>query len=214
MKCHFKSSWTNILQNNYLTHNPQSSKCCLNTFERTLYGTTNYLCNVGPERRVIFSQEYNPSSVFLICLGEHYTRKLPVQCWSTVHKQLSSGKKSITLSGSIWDNIAQENYLCNVGPWLTDNVYEENNLYNVVSTMLIQHYIKILSNQCFPNTPVTRVPRVHKYVFAGKPVVVSMSANLFFIRVQHFQTILATFFECWFGSSRDNSEQGPKLAGT
>ena len=28
--------------------------------------------------------------------------------------------------------------------------------------------------------------RVHRYVFAGKPVVVSMSANLFFIRVQYY----------------------------
>ena len=30
--------------------------------------------------------------------------------------------------------MAQENYLCNVGPWSTDNFYEENNLYNVVPT--------------------------------------------------------------------------------
>ena len=38
------------------------------------------------------------------------------------------------LSGSIWVNITQENYPCNVGPWLTDNFYEGNNIYNVVPT--------------------------------------------------------------------------------
>ena len=27
-------------------------------------------------------------------------------------------------------------YQCNVGPCVTDNFYEENNLHNVVSTML------------------------------------------------------------------------------
>ena len=30
------------------------------------------------------------------------------------------------LSGSIWANITQGNYFFNVGPWLTDNFYEEN----------------------------------------------------------------------------------------
>ena len=61
-------------------------------------------------------------------------------------------KKSTLLSGSVWANIAQGNHLCNVGPWLTDNFYEENNLYNVVSTMLGQHCIGILSSQCCPST--------------------------------------------------------------
>ena len=43
-------------------------------------------------------------------------------------------------------------YLCNVGPWLTGYFYEENNLYNVVSTMLGQHCTGILSSHCCPNT--------------------------------------------------------------
>ena len=42
------------------------------------------------------------------------------------------------LSGSIWANIVQGNYLRNVGPWLTDNFYEENNLENVGLTPLVQ----------------------------------------------------------------------------
>ena len=56
------------------------------------------------------------------------------------------------MSRSFWANIAQENHLCNVGPWQTDNFYEENNLYNVVSTMLGQHWIEILSSQYCQNT--------------------------------------------------------------
>ena len=30
---------------------------------------------------------------------------------------------------SLSDNIAQGNYMCNVGPWLTGIFYEERNLY-------------------------------------------------------------------------------------
>ena len=61
------------------------------------------------------------------------------------------------MSGSIWANILQHftNYLCNVGPCLTDNVYEENNLYNALSTILGQHCITILSSKCCPNMSVT-----------------------------------------------------------
>ena len=51
-----------------------------------------------------------------------------------------------------WVNIAQGNHLCNIGPWQTHNFYVINNLYNVVSTMLGPHCIRILSSQCCPNT--------------------------------------------------------------
>ena len=56
-----------------LAHSPQSSQCCLNTSETTLYGATNYLCNVGSERTVIFLQEDNLYNFALICLGHHCT---------------------------------------------------------------------------------------------------------------------------------------------
>ena len=36
------------------------------------------------------------------------------------------------LSIYVWDNIAQGNYLCNVGPERADTFSQENNLYNVV----------------------------------------------------------------------------------
>ena len=76
--------------------------------------------------------------------------KLSVQCWSILHKHFHT-KRSTMLSGSVWAKIAQGNHLCNVCPWLTDNIYEENNLYIVVLTMLGQYYIRILSSQCCPN---------------------------------------------------------------
>ena len=103
----------------------------------------NYLCNVDPERSDTLWQENNLYNVVLICLYQHWTRKLPVQCWSKAQEQLCN---------FVWANIAQGNHLCNVCPWLTDNFYEENNLYNVASTMLRQYYIGILSVQCCPNT--------------------------------------------------------------
>ena len=102
-----------------------------------------YLCNVDPERSDMLWQENNLYNVVLICLYQHWTRKLPVQCWSKAQEQLCN---------FVWANIAQGNHLFNVCPWLTDNFYEENNLYNVASTMLRQYYIGILSVQCCPNT--------------------------------------------------------------
>ena len=60
-------------------------------------------------------------------------------------------KKSATLPGSVWVNTAQGNHLRNVSPWPTGNFYEENNRCNVVSTMLAQYYIGILSSQYCPN---------------------------------------------------------------
>ena len=47
-----------------------------------------------------------------------------------------------------------------VGPWQTDNIYEEDNLCNVVSTMLGQHCTEILSSQCCPNTSETMLCNV------------------------------------------------------
>ena len=59
------------------------------------------------------------------------------------------------VSGSFWANIAQGNHQCNVGQWQTDNFYEQNDLSNVVSTMLGQNCLGILSSQYCPNTSET-----------------------------------------------------------
>ena len=58
--------------------------------------------------------------------------------------------------------------LCNVGPWLTDNFYEENNLYNVVSTMLGQHCIGILSKHCCPNMSEKTLPKKITYAMLAQ----------------------------------------------
>ena len=88
------------------------------------------------------------------------------------------------VSGFFWVNIAQGNYLCNVGPWQTDNFHEINNLYNVVSTMLGPHCIGILFSQCCPNMSGTTLHKkcrfkAQRYTFAGEPVVSNMSDSLF-----------------------------------
>ena len=76
------------------------------------------------------------------------------------------------------DNIAQGFYLFSVGSWLTDNIYEENNLYNVVLTILGQHCIGRLSSQYCLNTSKTilhkkitcaMLAQSGQITFAGKP---------------------------------------------
>ena len=55
------------------------------------------------------------------------------------------------MSRSVWDNIAQGNYLGNVGPWQI----KVNNLYNAASTILGHHCIRILSSRFCPNMSET-----------------------------------------------------------
>ena len=67
--------------------------------------------------------------------GQHCVGYLLVQCCSKIIK--TTLNRSFLLCIVVWsllDNIAQGFYLFNVGKWLTNNFYEENNLYNVVST--------------------------------------------------------------------------------
>ena len=75
-----------------------------------------------------------------------------------------------------------------------DNVALEYCPVNVFQIRLRQHGTRKLFVQGWP--------RAHRYVFAGKTVVVSnMSGSLFFNRIQYHQTILALFVQCCFGSS-------------
>ena len=83
------------------------------------------------------------------------------------------------VSGSFWVKLAQGNHLCNVGPWQTDNVYEENNLYNVVSTMLGQHCIKMLSSQCCPRTSETTLHQIITFAMLAQSVQTSFRLKNF-----------------------------------
>ena len=131
-----------------------SSQCCLNTSETTSHDKIT--CEMLAQNvQSSFWEEDNLYNVVLICLGQHCIRKLTVQCWPAVHKQLCTEKQSTMFSGSVCANIAQGNYLCNVK--ITDNFYLEHDLCNVGSIMLRQHWIRISSSQCCPNTSETRL---------------------------------------------------------
>ena len=115
------------------------TQCSPNTSERTLNKkiTGAMMCQTTQST---FRKKITICNVFLICLSQHCTRKIIVQYWPILHKQLCL-KKSTTLSKSIWVNIAQGNHLCNVGTWLPDNFYEENNL--CISTMLGPSWLQL-----------------------------------------------------------------------
>ena len=87
----------------------------------------------------------------LLLIVQHYIGCLSVQ---GVLRQHGTGLQC-SVVWSLLGNIAQSFYLFNDGPWVTDNFYEENNLRNVVLTMLGQHCIGILSSQCFLNMSKT-----------------------------------------------------------
>ena len=129
-------------------------------------------------------------NVVLIYVGQHCARKLPVQYWPMVNRQLFHSKityRMLCLSRweyclanvveHVWDNIAQENYLRK-------------------RKLLVQCWL-----------------RTYRYTFSGKPAVSNMSGGLFINQVQHHRTILALFIQCWLRSSRDNNGQGPALTG-
>ena len=106
-----KYIWENITHKNYCT-----------VLTRTTYSS--------------FRRKITIYNAVLNCLSQRCTRKLPVQCWPPYSTNNFAHKKFTMLPGSVWVNIAQGSNLWNVGLWLTDNFYEENKLYNVVSTML------------------------------------------------------------------------------
>ena len=139
----------------------------------------------------------------------HYTGFFLCNIVPGILRQHSTGFSFLhNVVWSLMDNTAQGFYLCKNGPWLTDNFYEGNNLYNVVSIMG-QHCRGILSSQCCQmrsRQHCTRKslaqcwPRVHRYTFAGKPLVSKMSGGLFINREHYHRTILAFFVQCWLRS--------------
>ena len=125
-----------------------SSQCCLKT-SRTI------LCNVGQWHTDMFSQENNQYYVVLICLSQHCTINLPLKRQPTVHKQLH--RKIIYNFVLIYldQHCIRKLIVENLPIRKRDNSNEENNLYNVVVTMLGQHCIGIFSSQCCSNSPET-----------------------------------------------------------
>ena len=129
-------------------------------------------------------------NVVLIYVGQHCARKLPVQCWPMVNRQLFHSKITYRmLCLSRW-----EYCLANVVKYVWDNIAQENYLRK--RKLLVQCWL-----------------RTYRYTFSGKPAVSNMSGGLFINQVQHHRTILALFTQCWLRSSRDNNGQGPALTG-
>ena len=84
---------------------------------------------------------------------------LLLQCYPESIKTILNRIFSCAIfSGASWttlEPLGQGFYQLNVGQWLTDNFYEENNLCNVALTMLGQHCIWLLSSQYCLNTSKT-----------------------------------------------------------
>ena len=152
--------------------------------------------------RSIIKSFYFPKHVFLQtviqqamrwhCTGRiFFCATLSRASWTTLHRVFTSAilsqehknntEQDFFLCNVVWsllDNITQGFYLCNVGPCLADNFYEENNLYNVVSTMIwgniAQEYYLVnvvqihLRQHCKNKLLVQCWPRVHRHLFTGK----------------------------------------------
>ena len=132
------------------------------------------------------------------------------------------------LSESVWANIAQGNLLCNVSPQLKDSIYEENNPYNVASTMVEQHCIRILSSQCCPNTSETTLHKKIRYLrYVGPDHTDILSQENWLFEICLVSCVLTWYNiteQSWLflfnvGSGvhlqlEDNNEQGPTITGT
>ena len=130
-------------------------------------------------------------NVVLIYVGQHCARKLHVQCWPMVNRQLFQIKITYRmLCLSKW-----EYCLANIVEYVWDNIAQENYLRK--RKLLVQCWL-----------------RTYRYTFSGKPAVSNMSGGLFINQVQYHRTIVALFIQCWLRSSRDNNEHGPALTGT
>ena len=112
--------------------------CCLYLPGPTLLKKIN--CEMlahSPQTTFLRKTIYN---VVWICLGQHYTRILPVQYWPMVNRQFFLAKWSTQccayqagttlhenivysmFSEYVWDNIQQENYLRNISPERTERI--------------------------------------------------------------------------------------------
>ena len=106
------------------------------------------MCNINPERTGIILQENNLCNIFLNLPGS--TMYKAIACAMLTYSPQSSQCCLNTSKTMLYET----KYLCNVDPWLTDNVYEKNNLYNTVLTIL-GHFIHCLVNvvNVWDNTP-------------------------------------------------------------
>ena len=103
-------------------HTKNPVQCCLNTL-RIAFSSQ---CCLNKKTKKITCWMLAQSTQSFFCGKITYKIFSLSKVGQQSIKQVSMGKYSIILSGSIWANIVQGNHLCNVDPWLTDNFYDEN----------------------------------------------------------------------------------------
>ena len=76
-----------VYQTNTTLHRNIAYSFCPNTSERTLHKriTDAMLCQTTQSS---FRRKITICNVVLICLSRHCIRKIPLQCWPILHKQL------------------------------------------------------------------------------------------------------------------------------
>ena len=86
-------------------------------------------------------------------LGHHWYNQLrkPIECGvdhagTTLYRSIAW----LVLSKYVWENIAEENYMCNIDPERTVLILQGNGLYNVVLIYLCWHCTRKLPLQCWP----------------------------------------------------------------
>ena len=134
---------------------------------------TRFLPFVGSWLADNFYEENNLCNVVLTTLGQHCIGILSSQCCLNTSKTIWRTKKYLwnfgqegaqtcfyrkisytTLSWSLWANIAQEHYLCNVGTQPTNNFAQKKNLqfcldlseptlYKEIACAVLAHSAKI-----------------------------------------------------------------------
>ena len=128
--------------------------------------------------------------------------------FSTVHKQ--QHKKIIY--NFVWIYLSQHctsKLLGQYWPiWLTDNVYEENNLCNAVSTLLRQHYL----NTCIVLAHSAQTCFRRKTGCSFKWLVACFLAG--YNILNNLGSLCSMLPQLFIYDFRDNNEQGPTLTGT
>ena len=102
----------------------------------------------------LFAGKITIYHVVLICLSQHCTKKT-TRAMLTQSRNNFAHKNNLHFFQDLLGQHCIRKLLVGCSPMARRQLLWENNLYNVVSTMLEQHCIEILFNQCCPNTNVS-----------------------------------------------------------
>ena len=127
------------------------------------------MCNVVPS---VLRNHWTGFFPVYCCLkpqGQHCIRSWPVQrCPESIKTILNRIFSCALLSGASWTTLHKVFTCVMLAHGLTDNFYEENNLYHVVSTILGRHCIGILYSQCCPNMSETTLHKINAFTMLAQ----------------------------------------------